>query len=124
MIRRAPRSTVTEPLLPDTTLFRSCWALSLKWAATAATWQAPSVPIILSFVNMGLLPLAMRGIPAGTAYAVWTGLRAVGVIIRGLIFLGDKVRGLHAAFPALDVIGSLVLEARRVGQAGGGCVRM
>jgi quaternary ammonium compound-resistance protein SugE len=82
-----------------------CWALSLKWAATAATWQASSVPIILSFVNMGLLALAMRGIPAGTAYAVWTGLGAVGVIIGGMIFFGDKVSGIQAAFMALIVIG-------------------
>lgn len=82
-----------------------CWALSLKWAATVATWQASSVPIILSFVNMGLLALAMRGIPAGTAYAVWTGLGAVGVIIGGMIFFGDKVSGIQAAFMALIVIG-------------------
>jgi quaternary ammonium compound-resistance protein SugE len=82
-----------------------CWALSLKWAATAATWQASSVPIILSFVNMGLLALAMRGIPAGTAYAVWTGLGAVGVIIGGMIFFGDKVSAVQAAFMALIVIG-------------------
>ncbi|HVI99205.1 MAG TPA: SMR family transporter [Sphingomonas sp.] len=81
------------------------WALSLKWAATAATWQASSVPIVLSFVNMGLLALAMRGIPAGTAYAVWTGLGAVGVIIGGMIFFGDKVSGVQAAFMALIVIG-------------------
>ncbi len=82
-----------------------CWALSLKWAATAATWQASAVPIVLSFVNMGLLALAMRGIPAGTAYAVWTGLGAVGVIIGGMIFFGDKVSGVQAAFMALIVIG-------------------
>ncbi len=55
-----------------------CWALSLKWAGDKGTWLAAIVPISLSFVNMGLLALAMRGIPAGTAYAVWTGLGAVG----------------------------------------------
>lgn len=82
-----------------------CWALSLKWAATVATWQASSVPIILSFVNMGLLALAMRGLPAGTAYAVWTGLGAVGVIIGGIFLFGDKVSGVQAAFMALTVIG-------------------
>ena len=82
-----------------------CWALSLKWAATVATWQASSVPIILSFVNMGLLALAMRGLPAGTAYAVWTGLGAVGVIIGGVILFGDKISGVQSAFMALTVIG-------------------
>lgn len=82
-----------------------CWALSLKWAATLATWQASSVPIILSFVNMGLLALAMRGLPAGTAYAVWTGCGAVGVIIGGVLLFGDKVGMVQACFMALTVIG-------------------
>jgi len=82
-----------------------CWALSLKWAATVATWQASSVPVILSFVNMGLLALAMRGLPAGTAYAVWTGCGAVGVIIGGMILFGDKVSAVQAAFMTITVIG-------------------
>jgi quaternary ammonium compound-resistance protein SugE len=81
------------------------WALSLKWAATLATWQASSVPIVLSFVNMGLLALAMRGLPAGTAYALWTGVGAVGVIIGGVILFGDRVSGVQASFMALTVIG-------------------
>ncbi|GAA0727888.1 DMT family transporter [Sphingomonas japonica] len=82
-----------------------CWALSLKWAATQATWQASVVPIVLSFVNMGLLALAMRGIPAGTAYAVWTGLGAVGVILASTVLFGDKVTPVQAGFMALIVIG-------------------
>ena len=81
------------------------WALSLKWAATIATWQASSVPIVLSFVNMGLLALAMRGLPAGTAYAVWTGLGAVGVIVGGVFLFGDRVSGVQACFMALTVVG-------------------
>lgn len=81
------------------------WALSLKWAATVATWQASIVPIVLSFLNMGLLALAMRGLPAGTAYAVWTGLGAVGVIIGGVILFGDRVSPVQACFMALTVIG-------------------
>ena len=82
-----------------------CWALSLKWAATIGSWQASSVPIVLSFVNMGLLALAMKGLPAGTAYAIWTGLGAVGVIIGGMILFGDRVAPVQAAFMALTVIG-------------------
>ena len=82
-----------------------CWALSLKWAATLGSWQASSVPIILSFVNMGLLALAMRGLPAGTAYAIWTGAGAIGVIIGGVVLFGDKVSGVQAGFMALTIIG-------------------
>ena len=82
-----------------------CWALSLKWAATLGTWEAASVPIVLSFVNMGLLALAMRDLEAGTAYAIWTGLGAVGVIIGGVALFGDKVSLVQAGFMALTVVG-------------------
>ncbi len=81
------------------------WALSLKWAGTQGSWAAGSVPVALSFVNMGLLALAMRGLPAGTAYAVWTGLGAVGVIACGALFFGEKVSPLQLGFMALTVVG-------------------
>jgi len=82
-----------------------CWALSLKWAAGAASIQTAAVPFILSFVNMGLLALAMRGIPAGTAYAIWTGLGAVGVIIGGAILFGERINPAQAVFMAVIIIG-------------------
>lgn len=82
-----------------------CWALSLKWAATLGSWQASSVPVALSFLNMGLLALAMKGLPAGTAYAIWTGLGAVGVIIGGMILFGDRIAPVQVGFMALIVIG-------------------
>jgi quaternary ammonium compound-resistance protein SugE len=81
------------------------WALSLKWAAMHASWAASAVPIILSFVNMGLLALAMKGLPAGTAYAVWTGLGAVGVTIFGTMLFGEKLNGIQIGFITLIIIG-------------------
>ncbi len=81
------------------------WALSLKWAAGQATVASSIVPIALSFLNMGLLALAMRGIPAGTAYAVWTGLGAIGVIIGGAMLFGERISMVQAGFMALIVIG-------------------
>ncbi|KQZ73135.1 molecular chaperone [Sphingopyxis sp. Root214] len=81
------------------------WALSLKWAATLGTWQASAVPVSLSFLNMALLAFAMRGISAGTAYAIWTGLGAIGVIIGGIFWFGEKVNAVQIGFMALIVIG-------------------
>ena len=81
------------------------WALSLKWAATLGTWQASVVPVSLSFLNMALLAFAMRGISAGTAYAIWTGLGAVGVIIGGILLFDEKVNPVQIVFMALIVIG-------------------
>jgi len=81
------------------------WALSLKWAATLGTWQASAIPISLSFLNMALLAFAMRGISAGTAYAIWTGLGAIGVIIGGMVWFGEKVNAVQIGFMVLIVIG-------------------
>jgi quaternary ammonium compound-resistance protein SugE len=81
------------------------WALSLKWAATQGGLLASAVPITLSFINMGLLALAMRGIPAGTAYAVWTGLGAVGVTIFGMLIFGEKLNTMQAGFIGLIIVG-------------------
>ncbi|WP_334184721.1 DMT family transporter [Novosphingobium sp.] len=81
------------------------WAVSLKWAAMQATPLASAVPIVLSFVNMGLLALAMRGLPAGTAYAIWTGLGAVGVTILGVLLFGEKLNPVQAGFMSLIVVG-------------------
>ncbi len=81
------------------------WALSLKWAATQGSWLASAIPVTLSFVNMGLLALAMRGLPAGTAYAVWTGLGAVGVAIFGVILFGEKLNPVQIGFIGVIIVG-------------------
>lgn len=81
------------------------WALSLKWASGQGTLAASAVPITLSFVNMGLLALAMKGLPAGTAYAVWTGLGAVGVTIFGAVLFDEKLNLIQAGFIALIIVG-------------------
>lgn len=81
------------------------WALSLKWAQTKGTIVAGAIPISLSFVNMWLLSLAMRGIPAGVAYAIWTGLGAIGVIIGGVVLFGERVGPIQIAFMSMIIVG-------------------
>lgn len=66
-----------------------------------------AVPIAMSFVNMGLLALAMRGLPAGMTYALWTGAGTVGVVLGGALFFGDKVSLPQLFFIALIIIGSV-----------------
>lgn len=81
------------------------WALSLKWAQLQQTLAAAAVPITLSFLNMWLLSLAMKGISAGTAYAVWTGLGAVGVLIGGVILFGERISTVQIGFMTMIVVG-------------------
>ena len=87
-----------------------CWALSLKWAATLGTWQASAVPVTLSFVNMALLALAMREISAGTAYAIWTGIGAMGVAVLGIYLFNDSASPARLACVGLIVAGVIGLK--------------
>ena len=81
------------------------WATSLK-STVGFTKLWPSVGVIATMaVSMFLLALAARTLPIGTAYAVWTGLGAVGVIIGGILFFGDRVNGVQMGFMALIVVG-------------------
>lgn len=66
-----------------------CWASGLKYSEG---FSKP-VPTVFTLVTMAgsfwLLALAMRTIPLGTAYAIWTGIGAVGAVIFGIVMLGE-----------------------------------
>ncbi|MET0238277.1 MAG: multidrug efflux SMR transporter [Sphingobium sp.] len=81
------------------------WVLSLKWAGGQPGWLASAVPIGLSFLNMGLLAIAMRDLPTSTAYAMWTGLGAVGVALCGVVLFGEKLSGAQMLFMGMIVAG-------------------
>lgn len=72
-------------------LFEIGWPLGLKLSQTM-TERYPG--ILLAVVSMGLsglfLWLAQKSIPIGTAYAVWTGIGAVGTLLVGIVFFGDS----------------------------------
>jgi quaternary ammonium compound-resistance protein SugE len=65
------------------------------------------VTAVGSFV---LLALAMRQLPLGTAYAVWTGIGALGAFVFGIIMLGEAVTVARIASAALIVIGLIGLK--------------
>ena len=97
-------------------LVEIAWALSLKWASANPGWMQAAVPIALSFLNMGLLATAMKTLPAGTAYAVWTGLGSAGVVILGAALFGERISLVQGGFIALIVIG--VVGTKLFAQAG------
>jgi quaternary ammonium compound-resistance protein SugE len=66
------------------------WALALK-ESEGFTRLVPSVlGVVTAIGSVGLLMLALRDLPVGTAYAVWTGLGAVGVALAGILLLGES----------------------------------
>lgn len=70
-------------------LFEVVWAILLKYA-DGFTRFWPSVGTVVAMViSVVLLGIAMKEMPVGTAYAVWTGIGAIGTVIFGIILLGD-----------------------------------
>lgn len=86
------------------------WALSLKWVQVSGGWAAMTVAGVLTITNMVMLSYAMRGIPVGTAYGVWTGLGAVGVCVMGIVLFKDPVFFSRLFFMGLIVLGVVGLK--------------
>jgi quaternary ammonium compound-resistance protein SugE len=81
------------------------WAIGLKYT-DGFSRLVPSVLTVGAMVaSVGLLSLALRHIPIGTAYAVWTGIGAVGVAIAGMILFGEPRDTLRIVFILLIVAG-------------------
>lgn len=81
------------------------WALSLKFIQTHPGPWPITAAVVLTVLNMVLLSWAMRGLPVGTAYAVWTGLGAVGIALLGILWFGDPATPARLAFIAVIVAG-------------------
>ncbi|MCU7805148.1 MAG: quaternary ammonium compound efflux SMR transporter SugE [Candidatus Thiodiazotropha sp. (ex Lucinoma borealis)] len=71
-------------------LFECGWAIGLKYT-DGFTKLFPSLLTVSAMaISFLLLSIAMKTIPVGTAYAVWTGIGAVGVAILGMLLLGES----------------------------------
>lgn len=91
-------------------LFEVAWAIGLKYTQ-GFTRLWPSIGTLAALtVSMGLLGLAARVLPIGTAYAVWTGIGAVGTTVLGIALFGDSANNLRLLCLALIVAGILGLK--------------
>ena len=90
-------------------LFEIGWAIGLKYThGFTRLW--PSVGTALSMlVSVVLLGLAMRDQPVDTAYAVWTGIGAVGTVILGIALFNDPANAARLVCVGLIVAGILGL---------------
>src|SRR5262245_6658035 len=81
------------------------WAIGLKYTE-GSTRLVPSIATIAAMVvSLALLGIAVRTLPVGTAYAVWTGIGTVGTVLLGIVLLGEPADVLRLAFIALIVAG-------------------
>ena len=84
-------------------LFEIGWAVGLKYT-DGFTRPMPTILTVISMaISVVLLGLAVKTLPMGTAYAVWTGIGTVGTVLLGIWLLGDA-----ATFVRLACIGLIV----------------
>lgn len=86
------------------------WALGLKYTE-GFTRPLPTALTILGLIaSMALLGLALRDLPMGTAYAVWTGIGTVGTVLLGIWLFGDPATPLRLLCIGLILAGILGLK--------------
>lgn len=91
-------------------LFEVGWAVGLKYT-DGFTRPIPTLLTVAAIiVSLALLGLAMKELPLGTAYAIWTGVGAVGTVIAGIMLFGEAVALLRIASVALIVCGLIGLK--------------
>ncbi|UNZ00313.1 multidrug efflux SMR transporter [Zhouia spongiae] len=92
-------------------LFEIGWPLGLKLSQTMSSKILGIAIAIVSMLLSGiLLWFAQKTIPIGTAYAVWTGIGAVGTLIIGILYFGDSASVLKLLSASLIVIGIVGLK--------------
>lgn len=91
-------------------LFEIVWAFSMKQSAGFTRLGPSIVTLAAMFASFGLLAWAMRSLPLGTAYMVWTGIGAVGAFVVGIVFLGEAVSALRVAAALLIVAGIVLMK--------------
>jgi quaternary ammonium compound-resistance protein SugE len=92
-------------------LFEIGWAIGLKFTA-GFTRLVPTAWTVASMIlSIWLLGLALKTLPVGTAYAIWTGIGTVGTALLGITLFGESAGALRLAFIALIVVGISGLKA-------------
>lgn len=89
-------------------LLEVVWAIGLKYSEGFTRLWPSVLTIIAMIISMGLLGLAMRSLPAGTAYSIWVGIGAVGTVVLGIVLLGEPVnaaRLISVAFIIAGIVG-------------------
>ncbi|MHA6674063.1 quaternary ammonium compound efflux SMR transporter SugE [Enterobacter mori] len=91
-------------------LLEVVWAIGLKYTHCFTRLTPSVITVTAMIVSIVMLSWAMRTLPVGTAYAVWTGIGAVGAAITGILLLGESASLARIASLALIVAGIVGLK--------------
>ncbi|MDA3626507.1 multidrug efflux SMR transporter [Saccharopolyspora oryzae] len=86
-------------------LLEIVWSLALKHAEGMTRLWPAVVGIGVAMISLGMLSVALKHLPVGSAYAIWVGIGTVGVAVVGMLALGEPATWPRLAFLALIVVG-------------------
>lgn len=91
-------------------LLEVVWAVSMKASDGFSRLPLTVLTIATAWLSFWLLGLSLKALPVGTAYAVWTGIGAIGTAAIGVFFLGEPATAARIGCIALIVAGILGLK--------------
>jgi quaternary ammonium compound-resistance protein SugE len=103
-------SNLAWVLLLAAGLLEIVWSISMKASHGYTKLPFTLLTLVAAALSFWLLGLSLRQLPVGTAYAVWTGIGAVGATILGIVFFGESLTIARVGCIALIVCGILGLK--------------
>jgi quaternary ammonium compound-resistance protein SugE len=91
-------------------LLEVVWAYSMKQSAGFTRIVPSMITVVFMIASFALLSIAMRTLPLGTAYTIWTGIGAVGAFVIGIVVLGEHVTAMRLLAAALIVSGIVLMK--------------
>ena len=91
-------------------VFETVWAYYMKLSDGFTRLGPTAITFAAMAVSIGLLGIAMKSLPLGTAYMVWTGIGALGAFVIGIAVLGEAVTVLRVAAAILIVSGIVLMK--------------
>jgi len=91
-------------------LFEIAWAIGLKYSEGFSKPVASVFTIVTMIISMALLSYSVKTLPVGTAYAVWTGIGAVGTAILGIVLFNESREFMRIFFIFLIIVGLVGLR--------------
>lgn len=91
-------------------LLEVVWAFSMKKSEGFTLLTPTIITIVMMIASFGLLSVAMKTLPLGTAYTIWTGIGAVGAFAVGVMVLGEAMTPMRVLAAVLIVTGLVMMK--------------
>lgn len=91
-------------------LFEVVWAYAMKLSEGFSKLTPSVITIVFMILSFGLLAYAMKSLPLGTAYTIWTGIGAIGSFLLGVLVLGEPASAMRMLAAILIVSGLVLMK--------------